>query len=154
MILKKNYTSLDETLAYLKIQVLDSLNFASRTCPKMEDPRDLFRWLKKRVRYQNDPKGIELLQTMQTLFKRGGLGDCDCFVITTLACCIVNDWDGLNIVLVGRSKVAPVHIYVSIDWNGERKVFDLTNRDFNHERDGYKYVQQLPVNWRNWVPIK
>lgn len=151
MILKKKYESLDDTLAYLKIQVIDSLEFASKTCPDFKDPRELFSWLKKRVRYQNDPKGIEYLQTMQTLFKNGGLGDCDCFVITTLACMIVNDWQGVSIALVGRSKSYPVHIYTVIDWNGERKVFDLTNNRFNYERPGYNYIQELPVNWKSWI---
>jgi len=155
MILKKRYTTLNEVLMYIKIQSVDSLPFAAKVCPNFENAEDLFYWLKKKTKYKNDPKGIELLQTMQTLFKNGGRGDCDCFVITSLACFIVLGFDNVNICLVGRERSHPVHIYTALyDDNGNRFVFDLTNRHFNQERNNYNYIQELPVNWQNWRGIK
>lgn len=150
MILKQKYKSLDETLGYLKIQVIDSIPYASQVCPKVKDPRELFRWLKSKVRYQNDPAGTELLQTMPTMFRNGGRGDCDCFVITTLACLIVNGFTDIKIILVGRRRAFPVHIYTIVYEDGKRIVFDLTNKRYNYERPGYNYFQELPVNWEKW----
>jgi len=149
MKLLKPYEDINETMRYVKVQIVDSIPFALKTCPEFDSPRELFYWLKDQVEYQEDPPGYELLQTMQTLF-RTGYGDCDCFTIAAVACMIANNWDNISIDLVGRSKLAPVHIYSDIIWQGERCVLDLTNFDYDQERDGYKYIQRLPVNWRQW----
>lgn len=159
MKLKKKYKSLDDTLKHLKLQVIESVPFAEKVCPQFDNPEDLFYWLKGKVKYKNDPAGIELLQTMQTMFRGRywgvpGWGDCDCFVITTLACMIVQGWEDIDIALVGRKRSVPVHIYTIIYWNGERKVFDLTNRDFDHERDTYNYIQEIPVPWTRWKTLR
>lgn len=154
MELTKRYKDLNETLAYLKIQIIDSLPYARMNCPQFDHPEDMFKWLKSRVQYENDPRGVELLQTMQTLFRNNGKGDCDCFVITTIACSIVNNWDGINIALVGRKKSHPVHIYTVFKAKELREVFDLTNSRYNYERDNYKYIQEIPVNWRKWLKGK
>jgi len=155
MELKKKYKDLDDTLFHLKLQVKHSLPFASIVVPEFSHPRELFDWLKKRVTYKNDPPETELLQSMQTLLSGNfwgikGAGDCDCFTIATLASAIVNGWDNLYIVLVGRQKSHPVHIYTVIYWGGKRYVIDLTNKEFNQERDSYKYFQEVPVNWKIW----
>lgn len=165
MILKARYKNINDTLRHMKIQVIDSLPFACRYVPKMRNPEELFDFLKSRVRYKNDPKGTELLQTMQTLIlgKRWGtpgFGDCDCFVITTLASMICQGWDDIYIALVARKSMSPVHIYTVIYWKGERIVFDLTNKDYNYERDGwngktkYNYIQEIPVRWHNWKNLR
>lgn len=159
MKLKKKYKSLDDTLKHLKLQVIESVPFAEQVCPKFDNPEELFYWLKGKLKYKNDPAGTELLQTMQTMFRGHywgvpGWGDCDCFVITTLACMIVQGWDEISIALVGRKRAAPVHIYTIIDWNGERQVFDLTNRDYNHERDTYNYIQEIFVPWTRWKNLQ
>ena len=155
MELKKKYKDLDDTLFHLKLQVKHSLPFARIVVPEFSHPEELFDWLKKRVTYKNDPPSTELLQSMQTLLSGNywgikGAGDCDCFTIATLASAIVNGWDDLYIVLVGRQKSHPVHIYSVIYWKGERMVIDLTNKNFNQERDSYKYFQEIPVNWKIW----
>src|SRR6478609_83823 len=152
---KRPYKDINDTLHYLKVQVVESIPFAYEVCPAFENPEQLFNWLKKRVKYRNDPKGVELLQTMQTMFLGKfwgvpGAGDCDCFVITTLACMISQGWENLYIALVGRKKRYPVHIYVVIEWKGERKVFDLTNPKYGQERQTYNYIQEIPVPWENW----
>lgn len=142
-------TSFDQVMAYFKIQVVDSLPFAFRVVPVFDHPEDLFYWLKDRTKYRNDPKGVEFFQTLQTLFKNGGCGDCDCFTIATVACMVKNGWKDFNVVLVGRSKSYPVHIYTDIVWAGRRYVLDLTNPRFNMERF-YPYRQRVPVRWWNW----
>lgn len=165
MITRLPYKNINDTLKHMKIQIIDSLPFACKTVPEMDSPEELFDYLKERVRYKNDPKGVELLQTMQTLmlgkfWGTPGYGDCDCFVITTLACMICQGWNNLFICLVARESKSPVHIYTVIYWNGQRQVFDLTNRNFNHERSGwngtdeYNFKQEIPVRWEHWKNLK
>lgn len=153
----EKYKDLNHTLKNMKLQVMDSLPFAMEYLPRFRDPEELFYFLKRRVKYRNDPPGTELLQSMQTLLSGDywgikGAGDCDCFTIATLASAITQGWDNIYIALVGRERSHPVHIYTVIYWNGQRKVLDLTNRAFNHERDSYRFIQEVPVNWRNWNP--
>lgn len=155
MILLEKYTTLDRVLELLKLQVVDSLDFASRTCPKTNNPEEIWRWLKPKLHFKDDAPGEEHLQSMQTLFKMGGRGDCDCFVITTLACLIVNNFDGIYIDLVGYDKKGARHIYTDLERNGRRIVLDFTNPHYNMERKRgplgeYKYRQRIPVRWRNW----
>lgn len=149
------YQDLNHTLSMMKRQVIDSIAFANRVVPDFKNPRELDAWLRPKLHFKLDPNGVEYLQTMQTLFREGGQGDCDCFVITTLACMIVNGWDDVYINLVGYDKRAPVHIYTDITWNGKRCVLDFTNGRYDHERTTgkygkYKYRQRIPVRWREW----
>lgn len=146
---KYKYRDIDHTINQLRRQVIDSYDFASETCPVFNSPEDLFYWLKTQVLYKNDPPGVEFLQTMKTLYSdnkynRAGEGDCDCFVITTLACMKVNGWDNIFIVLVGRNKGRPAHIYSGVEVNGKMHYLDLTNPYYNMERK-YKYKQILPT---------
>lgn len=148
MVDKLLYTDLTTTLKYLKIQVIDSIPFAAENCPNFRNnPKGLFYWLKGWLRYQDDPKGVELLQTMQTLWNNGGLGDCDCFVITTIACLLVNDFKDINVVLVGRNRRNAVHIYTQVIQDGKPYILDLTNTYFDHERNSYNYKQVLPFKF-------
>lgn len=153
MIDKKPYVDINDTLRHIKIQVMDSMEYAREVCPRFTDPEQLFYWLKENTTYENDPKGVELLQTFQTMMENNfhgitGAGDCDCFTIATIACMAANGWKrGIHINLVGRSKLYPVHIYTDIDWNGKRKVLDLTNPRYNQERDNYRYTQRLACNF-------
>jgi len=154
MELLKEYAGIDETMYYIKIQIIDSLKYALDNTPKFQNPEQLFTWLKNKVVYKNDFQNHELLQTMPTLFENNahgipGAGDCDCFTITTCACMIAQDWDNIYIDLVGRAKSHPVHIYSDIIWKGERKVLDLTNKNFNQERI-YPYRQRIALDWRKW----
>ena len=154
MILKKKYIGIDDTMKHIKKQIIDSVDYCLINIPAMEDPRELFYYLKNIVTYKNDPKNIELLQTAQTLIENNfhdipGAGDCDCFTILTVAAMISQNWDNIYIDLVGRSKSSPVHIYSHIIWNGQRQVLDLTNKQFNQERP-YPFKQEIKVNWRKW----
>lgn len=152
MELTKKYKDINDTMRHLKMQIVDSIPYA-KTLPEMRTPEQCFWYLKKHTRYKHDPPGVELLQSMQTLMegKYWGVpaGDCDCMTISICALLIANNFDNFNIVLVGRNKKTPVHIYVVIYEDGERKVLDLTNRKPGVERP-YPYTQELPVNWRKW----
>jgi len=144
MVERMPYKSLTVTLKYLKLQVLDSIPFACEVCPEIssDDPEALFNWLKSKCTFKNDPPGVELLQTMQTMFSRGGYGDCDCFTITTVACMVACGFKYIDVILVGRKKRNAVHIYTQCVVNGRRYTLDLTNRNFNTERS-YPFRQTL-----------
>jgi len=146
MKLLEPYESLDRTLIMMKRQVIDSLPFAIDFLPegKMK-PSSIFNFLKEETIYFSDPSGIELLQSMPTLFGNNnqhgiyGAGDCDCFTIAALASLIAKGYEsGTGIFLVGRSKYCPVHIYASI----YGVPFDLTNNKLGQERN-YPYKQYL-----------
>jgi len=131
---------------YLFLQISNSLPFASEWVPQdIETPEDLFKLLKRNTIYFNDSPQAEQLQKMPTLLGikniHGvpGAGDCDCFVITASACSLVLGFD-TKIVLCGRSKVEPVHIYNIIDG----QIFDLT-RPYIGEVKHYPYKQVIPI---------
>ena len=84
-----------------------------------------------------------------TLFKNNywgisGAGDCDCFSILVLAMCVAHGWNKQEIILAGRSKLMPVHIWTVVYVDGKRYSMDLTNAYCNVERN-YKFTQVLPV---------
>ena len=138
------YVDINHTLKGLKLQVIDSLEYAEKNFPLFRSPKTLFEYLKDRTTFQSDPKGVELLQSLQTLMRNGGKGDCDCFVIALLAVCWSQGeaFQDLFVMLAGRETEAPVHIYVKIIFEGEAYIMDLTEPSFNQERP-YKYTQQL-----------
>ncbi len=146
---KRKYKDIADTMSHIRLQVLQSLPYAKENLPHFSEPSDLYRWLKDRTVYKNDPPGVELLQTMETLLEGNfwgtpGAGDCDCFSITTLACCNVLGWPSW-IKLAGRDKSQPVHIWTGVTMNGEDIALDLTERTVGSERD-YKYIQKLNFN--------
>ena len=149
MVTKQLYTSLNETLAGVRIQVIDSLDFCVNEMPSFKTPESMFKALKLLTTYRNDPPGIELLQSVPTLLDDNywgvpGAGDCDCFTILTLSMCIANGWNDNEIMLVGRDKKKAVHIYSTTKINGVKYVLDLTNSFINVERK-YKFYQSIKV---------
>lgn len=149
MELLENYTDINRTLWGIRQQVLDSLEYCVYNMPKFKDPEQMFQYLKLATTYVNDPHGNELVQSVPTLMENNfhgvpGAGDCDCFTVLTLAMCIANGWNDNYIVLVGRTKIAPVHIYSAVEFDGKFYTLDLTNPYINLERE-YPYRQILPV---------
>ena len=150
MKLKKRYTSLNDTLHYMRLQIAEGLPYAQTSCPVFNNAAELFYWLKIRVKYKHDPHEVELLQSLPTLlnadsnyWRTAGAGDCDCFVIAALTLFNTSDIKGKAwIKLAGRSKDYPVHIWCGIDQNGEELAIDLTEQKFNKERE-YPYIQKL-----------
>jgi len=143
------YKDINQVMTGIRRQVIDSLEFCVNEMPRFEDPRQMWEFLKTMVTYKHDPPGVELLQSVPTLFQNNywgisGAGDCDCFSILVLAMCTVHNWNDQEIILAGRSKTAPVHIWTTVKHNGRRYCMDLTQPFFNYPRT-YKYVQCLEV---------
>jgi hypothetical protein len=152
MVLKKRYESLADTLNHILIQAKESVNYCRDLIPEfITTPEQLFYFLKTIVIYKNDPKGVELLQTAQTLFENNyhgipGMGDCDCFTILSLACFKALNFKKYGIILVGKSSKIPTHIYCFVVYQKKPYIFDLTNDLFNYERP-YKYKQVLGIKF-------
>lgn len=143
------YTDINATMKGIHTQVVDSLTYCLNDMPKFDNPEQMFKALKNMVTYKNDPPGVELLQSVPTLFEQNywgirGAGDCDCFSILALSMCVVHGWNEQQIVLAGRSKLAPVHIWTRVKFRGKWFDFDLTQAYFNSTRE-YKFVQYLNV---------
>lgn len=149
MILKTSYPGrFSVVMQHFKNQVRDSLPYAAKDYPNgsITSARQLFQELRPRVIYVNDPAGLELFQSYQTLFYnnwhgRSGAGDCDCFTLATAAVATVNELP-FQIVLAGRSKTAPVHIYAEV--NGV--IVDLTRNKVNDARH-YPILQKFDL-WK------
>ena len=153
-VLKRNYKDINDTLRAIKTQIIDGIDYAVEECPRFQNPQQLYNWLMYRCKYKNDPKNIELLQTLPTLLEdnfhnSSGAGDCDCFSIGLITLMIAQGWDDINVVLAGRTRKSPVHIWVEVKWKGNWYTMDLTNREFNKERF-YPLTQRIPVKWKNW----
>jgi hypothetical protein len=151
---RKKYTDINDTLRYIKVQIIDGIKYAEKTSPVFNTPRQLWDYLKPKLHYKNDPPGIELLQSYETLIcnnwhGKPGFGDCDCFTIATVTLAIASRMHGVRIVLAGRDKESPVHIWTEIKHGGKIYTLDFTENDFNTERK-YKYTQIIPVKWTNW----
>jgi len=147
---KINYIDINQTLKALRDQVICSIDYCITELPTFETPEIMFRMLKTLITYKSDPPGTELLQSVPTLLTsanywgKPGYGDCDCFSILVLSCGIANRYERQRIVLAGRSKLAPVHIWTEIYFNGDWQIMDLTQPIFNTKRK-YKFVQYINV---------
>ena len=135
---KYNQADIPLTMQGIRKQIQDSIPFAKTFVPAFGNPKDIFYFLKRNTTYKNDPPGIELLQSMQTLFNdnyygKPGYGDCDCFTIAYTASCIAQNIP-VCIVLAGRKKNHPVHIYNMVQFMGAWVPADLTEQIFDHER--------------------
>ena len=124
------YKDLDQVIRLIRAKIKESIPFARKTVPNyIHTAPDLFDWLKKKLVYIPDPKGIELLQSMQSLFLdnyhgiKGG-GDCDCFVVTGAACLEAMGID-YKIVLSGNGK-SPTHVFLMVGPD----CFDLTRPEY------------------------
>jgi len=146
-VIKVPYTDLNATMRGIRRQVIDSLEYCCNELPRFSNPEQMFNVLKNAVTYKNDPPGVELLQSVPTLFEnnywgKSGAGDCDCFTILVLSCCVANGWNTQQIVLAGRQKLAPVHIWSRVKFGGKWYDMDLTQPFCNSTRK-YKFIQYL-----------
>jgi hypothetical protein len=147
-VLKIPYQDINETLKGLHIQVVDSLDWCAYNLPDYKNPRQMYYDLLPRIKYKNDPPGVELIQSVPTLFENNywgvsGMGDCDCFSVLTLAVGCVHKWKQ-RVVLCGRSHDAPVHIFSQVYWEGKWRTLDLTARLYDTHRH-YPLKQFLEV---------
>jgi hypothetical protein len=148
MVIDVPYENLTHTLQCIKLQVIDSLPYVEDFIPSdIETPKQLFKYLKPQLTFKSDPRGVEYLQTMQTLFRNNGFGDCDCFTITALTALYWLNIEPIYVALTGNNKYAPSHIYVEVydEYRGGITPFDLTNAVYGMERK-YKFKQRLLFN--------
>ena len=128
---------------------MEGIEYMKKQLPGyLSEPRDLFYYLKDRVTYKHDPKGIELIHTPKSLFEDNyhgvqGAGDCDDFTMLSIAALKAMGLPEakIKIVLTGRSKTVPRHIYLSVN----NTPFDLTNDLYGEERT-YPYKQEIPLS--------
>jgi len=112
-------------------------------------PNALFEFLKMQVIYKDDPKNIELIQSMGTLFENNyhkikGAGDCDCFTVTAMACLIYLGYS--TGFLLYYNGTHPTHIAACYEKeNGEIVPFDLT-AGYCGELRRYKEVIPYMIN--------
>ena len=150
----RQYTTLNDTLLDLKKQVRASYAFAKEFLPYgINTPRELFDYLKSITTYEPDPDKNEVLQRFQTLVGENnfhgtpGAGDCDCFTIAALASFHALGFKNPVIVLVGRNKKYPCHIYAGLEMPGHKYLpFDLTEGEIGHERY-YPYKQIIAFGY-------
>jgi hypothetical protein len=108
----------------------------------------LWNYLKPRVTFVHDTNNNEDIQRAQTLFDNNihgipGAGDCDCYTVLVTSACITQGFP-VKIVLAGRNRQSPVHIYNVVKHNGKWVSFDLTEPNYGDERH-YPFKQYLPV---------
>lgn len=147
-VIKIPFKNIDQTLKGIHLQVCDSLDYCANEMPRYRDPKSMYYGLLPLLKYKNDPPGIELLQSVPTLFEKNywgvsGSGDCDCMSILVLSMCAVHGWNKQRIVLCGRSKAYPVHIFTQVYFNNQWVTMDLTRKLYNSHKP-YKFYQHLP----------
>lgn len=148
------YPGVNSSLRHFRVQVIHSLPYAVRNLPRdLKTPEQIFDYCKNKFRYRNDPKLVELFQTVPTLLQNNeigepGQGDCDDATIFCLVMLLINGFTDCGIVLAGRSKTNATHIYAYVIDNGNKKLLDLTAKKFNTEGGNGNYTH------RQCIPFK
>lgn len=147
MVSDQRLTDINQVLEAIRTQIIDSVQYCFDNFSDFSSPEQLFNHLKTITTFEHDPTRVELIQTAKTLFENNvhgipGAGDCDCFTVLAIACFIANGWSDFGIILAGRSKKYPSHIYTYVNGN----IFDLTNAFINEERI-YPLKQVLPIKF-------
>jgi len=151
MQLKKQYESIADTMFYLMLQIRDSIDYADKIYIPAQINGDKVEYLWNRLKndtvYIDDGAG-EVIQSMPTLFEKNiwnirGAGDCDCMTVTASACFLVLNIPA-RIILAGRDKYTPVHIYNEIKTVNGYLPFDLTADKLGNVRT-YPFKQVIPL---------
>lgn len=143
-----NYISLGDTLNMLDKQISISVPFAIDFCENVSaTPYSLFRYLKSQLTYRDDPDGVELIQSMPSLFLNNyygvsGMGDCDCFTVTACASMIAKGIS-TGYTIYGNDKW-PTHIAADAYYQGSKVIFDLVAPDIGQVRD-YKWHESFKL---------
>ena len=148
MRMKIPYKNIGHTIQMMGKQIEQSLDYASDFTPSNTTPKELFWILRQNTTYKNDPRGVELLQSMPSMFEDNyhgtpGAGDCDCFTIAAVACCKAAGI-ACRIVIVGNNPTAPSHVYAEVLDDGQWTPFDLVNPYYGETKD-YAYKKIINV---------
>lgn len=148
MRIKIPYKNIGHTIEMMGKQIEESLDYAYDFTPINTTPKELFWILRQNTTYKNDPPGVELLQSMPSMFQDNyhgisGAGDCDCFTIAAVACCKAAGIP-CRIVIVGNNPTAPSHVYAEVMDQGKWIPFDLVNPYYG-ETKNYEYKKIINV---------
>lgn len=125
------YNNLEQVIKWIRFKIKESIPFAKNYIPNyITNPEELYYYLRGKVKFIPDPKGVELLQSMPAFIYDNyhGVpfgGDCDCMSITAAAS-LKAIGEPYKIVLCGNSN-RPSHIFIK---TGKHN-FDLTRNEFN-----------------------
>jgi hypothetical protein len=135
------FKNLSQVKRLIGLKITESNQFAANFVPSyIKTAEDCFMWLKTKTTYLNDPPGIELLQSFQSLILDNyhgvpGAGDCDCLTIAAAATLNTRPRPiPFKIIYCGNGK-APTHVFLSA--NGT--AFDLTTNSFGALRPYKRY---------------
>lgn len=142
------YNSLNDTLEALTIQAMLSVNYCAQKWGTNNSLSRIFTIVKQNTTYVNDPRDVELIQSVPTLIENNyhgipGAGDCDCFSVFLIALLIANGFqpNQIFIVLQGRTIKTPSHIFIEC----ENKYLDATENHYNTMRN-YPYIQKIKLS--------
>lgn len=150
---KKKYKDLNETLYWLIQQSIESIPYCQKKWGENNSIKNIWTIGKMNLRYKNDKKGVEQIQSAGTLFENNihgisGAGDCDCFTVFTIAMLLANGYQEKNILIVlqGRKKNQAVHIFTAVKDPETNKLIyiDFTEPHFNTKRK-YPFIQFVPI---------
>lgn len=149
MIYKEKFTSPQRTLELIEIQANapENVSFAKKYFPPFNNGIEIWEKLKPITRFKADPKEIDTIQGISTLFSNtrnihgvSGLGDCDCFT-SALASIAISNKLPYQYIIQGNDK--PSHIAIKIDGT----ILDLTNPipDYLRQYQFTKYINPMFV---------
>jgi len=149
MIYKEKFISPQRTLELIEIQANapENISFAKKYFPAFKNGSEIWEALKPITRFKADPKEIDTIQGISTLFSNtknihrlSGLGDCDCFTSALASIAIANKLP-YQYIIQGNDK--PSHIAIKIDGT----ILDLTNPipDYLREYSFTKYINPMYV---------
>lgn len=146
---KQKYISLVHTLKNLRLQAIESIPYCYQLTDGLNNPQDLFNYLKSITSYEPDPPGIELIHTAKSLFEKNyhgisGAGDCDDLTVLSFASLYCLGIKKQYITLSGNQENVPTHIFISFIESGNLINFDLTQTFYNVTRK-YNFCQYLPI---------
>ena len=109
----------------------------------------IFWWVADRVRYVQDPYGVELVQSPQRTIAVGA-GDCDDLATLTAALLTAIGYP-IRFVATGPQPDLYSHVWTEVEHNGRWIAVDHTAYGVTEGQAGYP--QPLPVEWFNvWTP--
>lgn len=143
---REKYKDIDTVVYWIIQQAISGIPYCINSFPQMSNPCEIYDYFRSIIKFQYDPKGIELIQHPYTLFENNyhgirGAGDCDCFSTLLLSYAMAQKIYPVSIMLYGRTKKQPTHIAIKM----KDTIVDLTMSRCNCERD-YKYFQELQIN--------
>jgi hypothetical protein len=136
MVYRERYTSPFRTVQLIERQASahENVNFANKYFGNLNNGFEIYKAVKPKVIFKNDPPNLETVQGITTLFDESknihgisGAGDCDCFTSILASIAKANKLP-YTYILQGNEK--PTHITISI----KGTVCDLTNNIPNYLR--------------------